>query len=476
MSHPPRFQYFVILADMRTGSNLLEACLNSFAGVACLGEVFNPHFIGQPKTETVLGFDKAARDADPAAVVARFAQNPTLAGFRFFHDHDPRALAQFLPDPACAKIILTRNPLDSYISLKIARQTHQWRLGDVSQRKGAQIVFDPAEFQAHVATLQEFQLQVQAGLQRSGQTAFYLSYEDITELDVLNGLAAWLGLTDRIRELPKKLKRQNPEPLGEKLINPEALADGVARLDRFNLARSPSFEPRHPPVLWAYRACRSQPLVYAPVPGCREDAILEWMARIDGVGVQDLLADFTPAMWQDWQRATPRRVAFSVLRHPVRRAHECFVDQVLLGKRENVRAFIQQVTGQELPRRADDLAHWASAQHHAAFMAYLGFVKANLNGQTALPIRPVWASQSRLIEAISAQCPLHRLIREEHLQDELPQIAVGLGQALPPFRPTQRKPALDLAEIYDARIEGAAQAAYGHDYALLAFGPWRSAA
>jgi len=475
MPQSARFQYFVILAEMRTGSNLLEASLNSFDGLDCLGEVFNPHFIGHPKTETVLGFDKTARDADPGALLARFAQNPALAGFRFFHDHDPRALAQFLPDPACAKIILTRNPLDSYISLKIARQTHQWRLGDVTQRKGAQVVFDPAEFQDHVSTLQGFQQQVQGVLQRSGQSAFYLSYEDITEPDILNGLAQWLGSPARIADLPKKLKRQNPEPLEEKVINPEALAEGVARLDRFNLARSPSFEPRHPPVLWAYRACRSQPLVYAPLPGCREDAILDWMAQIDGGSRQDLLADFTHRQWRDWQRATPRRVAFSVLRHPLRRAHESFVDQVILGRRENVRAFIQRVTGQGLPSAQDDLPHWGVAQHRAAFLGYLEFVKANLNGQTALPIRPVWASQARLIEGISAQCPLHRLIQEAHLPEELPLLGKAFGQELPPFIPIWRNPALELAEIYDPQIEAAAQAAYGHDYALLGFGPWKSA-
>ena len=42
-----RFDSFVILAGMRTGSNFLEANLNALPGVTCHGEVFNPHFIGK---------------------------------------------------------------------------------------------------------------------------------------------------------------------------------------------------------------------------------------------------------------------------------------------------------------------------------------------------------------------------------------------------------------------------------------------
>ena len=62
------FTHFVLLAEMRTGSNLLESCLNDFEGISCHGEVFNPHFIGYPNTETLFGFDKAMRDANPVSM------------------------------------------------------------------------------------------------------------------------------------------------------------------------------------------------------------------------------------------------------------------------------------------------------------------------------------------------------------------------------------------------------------------------
>lgn len=43
----PRFDSFVMFAEMRTGSNFLEANLNAMPGVTCHGEMFNPHFIGK---------------------------------------------------------------------------------------------------------------------------------------------------------------------------------------------------------------------------------------------------------------------------------------------------------------------------------------------------------------------------------------------------------------------------------------------
>ena len=469
MPKQTRFEYFVVLAEMRTGSNLLESCLSEFEGLTSYGEVFNPNFIGYPKTDTLFGFDKSMRDSDPLDLLSCFARQPGLAGFRYFHDHDPRVLNSFMHDPGCAKIILTRNPLESYVSLKIAQSTQQWRLGDVSQRKAAQVAFDPSEFEAHVRTLQSFQYQVQRMLQITGQTAFYISYEDIKDLDVLNGLARWLGVNAQINALPRKLKRQNPETLDEKLLNPEAVCDGIARLDRFNLTRSPSFEPPHPPILWAYRACQTQPLVYAPIPGCSERAILRWMGKIDGAGPEALLSDFTREQWRDWQRANARRMAFTVLRHPLKRAHDVFVNQVLLGNRVNVRAFIERVRGLEMPQHKEDLAHFDTDSHRSGFLGFLQFVQANLNGQTSLQTRPIWASQSRLIEGIVTQCPLHRLIREEHLSTELSAMGDALGCKFPEFERADTRSTLNLATIYDQTIEAAGRAAYGRDYEMLGF-------
>ena len=65
----PRFHSFVVFAEMRTGSNLLEANLNALPGVSCLGEMFNPHFIGKKDQTEAFGIDLAAREQDPRALL-----------------------------------------------------------------------------------------------------------------------------------------------------------------------------------------------------------------------------------------------------------------------------------------------------------------------------------------------------------------------------------------------------------------------
>lgn len=130
-----KFDCFVIFAEMRTGSNLLEAAVNELEGVACHGEAFNPALIGYPKKTELLGISREARDSDPMRLWRAIREAPGLNGCRFFHDHDPRVLGAMLEDPRCAKIVLTRNPFESYVSLKIARATNQWKLGDARRRR-----------------------------------------------------------------------------------------------------------------------------------------------------------------------------------------------------------------------------------------------------------------------------------------------------------------------------------------------------
>ena len=114
-----RFDSFVIFGEMRTGSNFLETNLNEFPDIFCMGEAFNPEFIGTPKTDQVLGYDVDRRDRDPHGLLQAFREQPDgLYGFRYFNGHDPRILETLLDDPRCAKVILYRNPVESFVSLQ----------------------------------------------------------------------------------------------------------------------------------------------------------------------------------------------------------------------------------------------------------------------------------------------------------------------------------------------------------------------
>ena len=100
-----------MFAEMRTGSNFLEANLNALPGVTCHGEVFNPFFIGKKDHTELFDITLTAREADPLPLLRRLRERTDgLSAFRYFHDHDPRVFDAVMDDPRCAKIILTRNP------------------------------------------------------------------------------------------------------------------------------------------------------------------------------------------------------------------------------------------------------------------------------------------------------------------------------------------------------------------------------
>jgi hypothetical protein len=324
-----RFTSFVVLAEMRTGSNFLEANLNAIPGVACHGELFNPVFVGRANLDAMFGVDLPTRNADPLAMLAAMRAGPGLNGFRLFHDHDPRVTAAVLADPTCAKVVLTRNLAESYVSLLIARETGQWKLTQAKRLKQAKVTFDAAEFTDLAERLQAQQVLILRQLQVTGQTAFWLDYEDIGLLEVMNGLAAYLGVEGRLSAIDSTLKVQNPEPLRDKVTNPEAMEAALARMDRFNLSRTPNFEPRRAAAVPSFVA--AGPLLHMPLRGGPDAAVTEWMA-----GIGPVHGDFNARTLRGWRQAHPQGRSFTVLRDPALRAWGAYGDRVLSGARADV--------------------------------------------------------------------------------------------------------------------------------------------
>ncbi|MEL6450897.1 MAG: nodulation protein NodH [Pseudomonadota bacterium] len=469
-----QFDYFVVFAEMRTGSNFLETNLNAFDGLACHGEAFNPHFIGYPNSTEVLGVDQAARDADPKRLLREIKKTPELSGFRYFHDHDPRILDRIIEDQKCAKIVLTRNPVDSYVSWKIAQATGQWKLTDAKARKDGKARFDADEFAAHLSALQAFQVELLNRLQVSGQTAFYVAYEDLQSLDVMNGLAAWLGIDARLEALDKNLKVQNPSALSDKVSNFAQMTEALSGLDRFNLTRTPNFEPRRGAAVPTYCAAQDAPLLYLPVRGGLGDPVLDWMGGLGGGAPRSKLSQND---LRDWMRGHAGHRSFAVLRHPLARAHTVFCDRILnIGKGgfAGIRTTLTKRYGLPLPADPED-ASYDKVAHRAAFAAFLGFLKANLAGQTAVRVDADWASQAKTVEGFAEFVLPDRLIREDALADELPALAVSVGvQDVPELLARAPDAPHSLADIYDVEIEGLARAAYGRDYLMFGFEDWRA--
>lgn len=461
----PRFDYFVILGEMRTGSNLLQEHLDGFDGITCHGELFNPAFINTPRDSAYLGITYERRLVEPFALLDAMRARPGLNGFRLFHDHDPRIRKHVLADPVCAKIVLNRHPLDSYVSRKIAALTDQWKLMNVARRRKARVIFDATEFEAHLHQLQSSQRAIQHALQTTGQSGFYIHYDDLNDIGVLNGLAAWLGVDARITAPSQRLKKQNPEPVAEKLENPQDLAPGLARIDHFDLSRTPDFAPRIRPQPAAALAGARTPILFMPLRGGPERAVADWLAALDGVGRKALPSGFNSAELAAWQQAHPGWRSFTVLRHPLRRAHHVFLSRVLDGGAKPVRRHIEAHFGVTLPPAG---ARPGLDEHRAMFLAFLRFAGASLSGQTALQPWPAWASQAALIEAMAETGGPDHILREETLAQELVALSALFGHDQPP--PISCPPDdQTLLAICDDEIEQAARIAWRRDYARFGF-------
>ncbi len=472
-----RFDYFIVLADMRTGSNLLESQLNAMEGVACHGEAFNPYFVGLPKLDSLLGFDLEDRERDPLALIDAIRNAPgEMNGFRFFSDHDARALEPTLDDPRCAKIILMRNPLDSYISWKIAMETKQWRLVNIKQRREAQITFDAEEFADQLDQRQAFQRTVLRHLQTTGQTPFYIDYDDLTDLNVLNGLAAWLGVSARLEELNQHLKRQNPAPALSKVSNPDEMEQALSQHDRFNLHHIPNFEPRRGPSVSRYLGAVETPLMYLPVRGGPEAEVAEWLADLDGVATGDLITGRNQKQTRKWMQDHPGHRKFTVLRHPMARAHAVFCDRILHtgpGAYVSIRNMLSRRYKVPLPAKGD-LSAYTRDQHYEAFSAYLGMLSSILAGQTPIRVDGEWCRQAQTLEGMAGFTMPDLILRENEMVTALPELARQVGRKAPP-NPVKAKPdaPYSLEQIYDAQLETLAREAYLRDYTVFGFDDWK---
>lgn len=470
------FDYFVIFAEMRTGSNLLEASLNAYQGLLCHGEAFNPSFIGYPNKTEILGITDQARDLDPLSLIEAIKHTPgTLSGFRFFHDHDQRVLETILTDPRCAKIILTRNPVDSYVSQKIARLTGQWKLTNVKKAKTSKVTFDAKEFTHYVRDLQGFQTELLHALQTTGQTAFYIGYDDLQDLDVINGLARFLGSSEQLKTVDTNLKKQNPSPHSEKVENFEEMQTSLSGFDLFNLSKTPNFEPRKEISVENYVLAPTSRLLFLPMPGGPTEAVCDWIAAIDGVDREALAPATDEKSLRRWIRANKGFRSFTVLRHPLLRAHNAYCNMVIDRRRaafEPVRRSLETTYDVTLPQTINDTAY-DDAAHRKGFEAFLQFVKANLSGLTQLRPFPLWASQNNLLENVSKIATPDYVFREEDMLTELAFLSLQMGQLdAPDLERPMPGHSERLIRIQDADLDRLIVDVYRRDFERLGYDRW----
>ena len=456
-----QFDSFVIFAGMRTGSNLLEATLNA-NGVACLGEAFNPYILGWPDHPSMYDMTMADRDADPMELWRRIVQSRgarKIRGFRYFHDHDPRMFDPLMDDATCAKIVLTRNPVDSWVSTRLAYTTNQWKLNETETPVAAQVDFDAADFRQTLGANQAFLERIQHALQVRGQTAFWLNYDDLRDADVMTGLVHWLGRADLGRIEPAQDQvPQNPREMADKVSNFAEMQTEIVASDPFQLHRIPGFEPQRGPAVPSFQTAEAGAgLLFMPVQGGPTGRVRDWLVSLGQVD-----SDLTQNALRQWKRAHPGHRSLTVLRHPLPRAWDAF-HAMLSARKPDLRAVLRSVHRVDLPPD-EDLHQLTDETKLPLFTAWLDFLRRNLNGQTGLPTHPRWATQAEVLAGFARFGAPDIVAREERMVADLGYLARMAGIDRDGPQPDPLPAVLD-----DGALRKAAKAAYLRDYVAFGF-------
>jgi hypothetical protein len=123
-----------------------------------------------------------------------------------------------------------------------------------------------------------------------------------------------VGVKAELESLDRSLKKQNPSPISEKVRNFDEMEQALSGLDRFNLNRTPNFEPRRGPSIPTYVAAPQSGLMYLPMRGGPEARILDWLAQVDGGKRSDLLKKFSQKDLRQWKRKHTEALQFCAIR------------------------------------------------------------------------------------------------------------------------------------------------------------------
>lgn len=431
-------RYFVIFGAMRTGSNLLEKTLEALGDTICYGEAFNPSFISGPRKTGVLGHTVETRDADPLAFLEHLicAEPNRIAGFRIFPGHSRVVMERVLQDPRCTPIVLTRDPIESWVSLRIARETDQWMLRHPRRRMTLRVGFDAEAFDRYRANLADHHAWLDARISESGRKIQRIRYPELQDPARLQQIAREIGSAGTVPE-DAPLLRQNPASLADKVENYEDLCRHLGlvpeeRTDRALVSKDRLICPERVPV------------AFAPLSGPAFSAAIALLHRIE---VRDMgVEKIPPADLQDRAerevlypiQPSGGRPVFTVLSDPLERLHLAFVHEVLgYGwQGSDIRRDLIAAHGVIPPPRALSMgrAEYPADRHRAHFVMFLEIVSKALASKDQCEICAEWLPQAALLKLYGLEDRV-RVFRHDRFAEPVAWVTDLLS--LPPFPPGQ---------------------------------------
>lgn len=414
------FTYFTIFGAMRTGSNLREHSLDQYARLAGHGELYNPHFIGKPERREFLSVPLADRNADPVGLLHKLieATPQTIPGFRIFDNHDRRVIDYAARDAKCAKIILTRSPIDSFISLQIAQDTGQWMLVKDENRRVAKMRFEADKYEAYMAKRKAHYAFIRRAAQKAGQPVFEIDDEDLTDLSVLNGVARFIGSSKVKANLPDKIRRQNPPAWEDKVENVDDLR-AYASSGGFT---PPDTDPEPQPKfggLTELIASKTFDAIYAPIPGAGMGEVRKVLTEA-AAAAGDAEAKLAAGMKKKHliRRRWRGAFVFSFIRHPAERLHDVFIRRIAQAD-AGAYSMVQMMMARDYRGPGPGEMMSSTDALLTGLDAFISFVESNLSGHTALRVDPAWTPQSTLLALYARETPIDFIGRIENLDDDL---------------------------------------------------------
>jgi LPS sulfotransferase NodH len=215
---------FAMIGNARTGSNYLLDGLKSSPAIRMYHEIFAAHHRDVGKD-----FEKVL------STVYQYESRSTQAvGFKVFYNHLTDEEWKKLVESKDLKVIhLTRrNRLRTVISLEIAFKTGRWtKAGNSSDPREKRIFLEPSKLFKRLEQIEAGETTTRARF--CDRPVLEIVYEDMVQSpkDVFASVGQYLGV-DGIDPAKIRLKRQNPEPLAQLIVNYDEI-EAVLKDTRF---------------------------------------------------------------------------------------------------------------------------------------------------------------------------------------------------------------------------------------------------
>lgn len=210
------FTRFIILCDPRTGSTWLHTLLNSSPKIMSYGEILTEKDMSLGLEQTIW---KPHHHSIKAVGCKIFYEQLITPAFEHI-------FKEIKNSPHIKIIDLTReNKIETFVSLKIAEQTDAWSVGAKHAKSRQSVYINEEELEEYMARQERNKTYILDEVKK--RDLYSVVYEKLSHKTdiILAEVQSFLGV--KPRRLFSLLKKQNPEPLQELVLNYEEIESRI---------------------------------------------------------------------------------------------------------------------------------------------------------------------------------------------------------------------------------------------------------